>query len=129
MKEKDFQTRLTRWAKHTITHSCAIEAKITKTRTLLVSAVQPHQLLALRASTRSVLAFKLPDVGIMQKPFDMFVLAHSDAFLAIQFYRRAVNHFYLVPIDAWDAFVATGAKSITEKEVERIGQKYILGNR
>lgn len=125
MKELNFQTRLTRWAKYNLDHSCAIEAKITKTTRLPLSHLAPHQRLALKASKRGCIAFKIPDVGLGQKPFDMFVLRQVSAYVAVMFYARGCDHFYLIDIDAWDDF-ATSHKSLLESDAQRIGRRCSL---
>ena len=124
MRESDFQTKLTRWAKHNLDHSCAIEAKITKTRRLPFSALQPHQLMALQASRRSALAFKIADLGLTPKPFDMFVLVKARAYIAVQFYTKGCKHFYLIPVEAWEqAETAATSRSLTEEDVSKISLK------
>ena len=127
MREKDFQTKLTRWAKHNLTESCAIEAKITHTKRLPFNAVLPHQRQALLHANHGTLAYKIPDIGFGQKPFDMVVLANAKAYVAVMFYARGVKHFYLIPIDAWQKAAMTRAyRSITEPEVATIGQRHEL---
>lgn len=122
MLEKDFQSRFTRWAKHNIQHSCAVELKVANGKSLPFNAVADHQYASLLASKQQSLVFKIPDVGYDVKPFDCFVLSKSRAYIGILFYeKRGDKEFYLIDIENFIQF----RDSATRKSILRDDAKAI----
>lgn len=122
MKEKDLQTRFSRWLRHNASEygSCAYELKITKGPSVAFASLASHQRLGLLAAKHAVggLCFKIPDAGMGQKPFDQFCLVGGGAYVVVQFYARGVDWAYLVDIDAWVNLERVWErKSITEPEL------------
>lgn len=69
MREKNFQTLFSR--RNTI--SGVFELKLTKTKSLAYSKVEPHQIKSLlAANSEKGCAYKLSDMSIDKKPFDSF---------------------------------------------------------
>lgn len=65
------------------------------------AALAPHQEAALLAARSGLLAWKLSDMSWDQKPCDMMVLYKVPAYVAVMFYERGQNDFWLIPIDEW----------------------------
>lgn len=118
MTEAQFQTRFTRWAKYNLNNvSGACELKITHGKSLPFSAVAPHQIAALQFVKNGCLQYKIPDVGMSQKPFDFFFLAKQNAYVVIMFYRPRQDTFYLIDIDTFVEYAKSSTrKSLTEDE-------------
>lgn len=124
MKEKDFQTKFTRWLHHRFQGVGAFELKICKGTSLPFDAVQPHQLEALFLVSSVGIEYKIPDDTRGTKPFDCFRLQGA-AYVVIMFYRRGCNHFYMIPVDRWHIAQKTlPRKSLTEAEAARIGTRH-----
>lgn len=121
MREADFQTKFTRWAKYNVHTPTAFELKLAKSRSLPYSAVQDHQIAALLAVKKDKLCYKIPDSGIAQKPFDMFVL-RGEAYVAVMFYERGQKEFFLIDVDEFISERDTSTrKSLTEQRAREIG--------
>lgn len=122
MKEKDFQTRFTRWLRYRWSGSGAFELKICHEKSLPFDAVQPHQEAALLAASDTGLEYKIPDDTRGSKPFDCFKLC-APAFVVVMFYERGTNHFYLISIEVWLFERANSTrKSLTEERAREIGK-------
>jgi hypothetical protein len=96
--------------------SAAFELKRTETDRFYIPDLAPHQREALTQAYEGTLYFKIPDDSIGQKPFDMFVLQQSLAYVVIGFGKR-LTAFHIVPIWVWNEKTA-GKKSVTRTEVE-----------
>lgn len=124
MKEKDFQTKFTRWLHYRFPGSGAFELKICKGKSLPFSAVQPHQLEALQLASHTGLEYKIPDDSKGAKPFDCFRI-NAPAYVVILFYQTGCKHFYMIDIQSWLSYIQhSDRKSITEAEADRIGTRH-----
>lgn len=100
MKEKDFQTKFTRWAKANIRENAAFELKLAKAPSLPFDAIAEHQVANLLSVKHRSLTYKIPDAGFDQKPFDCFTFSGASAYIVIMFYeKRGEKEFYLIDID------------------------------
>lgn len=118
MQEKDFQTKFSTWWKYNKIYE-SFELKITKKSSLPFSRLEPHQLHWLKFGG----GYKIPDVGFDQKPCD-FITGKPGGYVAVQFYKRGVKHFYIIHIDAWEKCEKTcGRKSLTEDMAKEIAWK------
>ena len=125
MREKDFQTKVTRWLQHE-GKTGAYELKLTKTGSLPFSALAPHQKQNLLNAKHSSIVFKIPDSG-WTNPFDCFCLRNTNAFVVVQFWKLRVKHFYLIGIDEWvEEEFCSIRKSLTEERANIIGTRYEL---
>jgi len=131
MNEATFTTQFNHWlVRQNFPFSAVFELKITKSKSLPFTAVQPHQARSLRAAKRGRLIYKIPDVGLGQKPFDCFHLYQTKAFVVVFFYRpRQYNKFYLIDIDDFcNLKDSCGRKSLTEAMAEAHGIAGALDN-
>lgn len=123
MKEKDFQTKFGRWVKNRWQGSAVFELKLCKDKAWPFSEIKEHQLAALSVAKHSILYFKLPDVGLMQKPFDTVVVSGVPAYLALMFYKRGQDEFFLIDIDTLLSEIKSSERrSLTEDRAQLIGQ-------
>ena len=107
--------------------SAAFELKITHTPSLPFDSVKPHQIAALRIAKHGTLVYKIPDTGYDQKPFDTFVLTRSEAYVAVMFYQRGCNHFYLIDVDDFLKEQARSKrKSLTEERAGAVGKRVVM---
>ena len=122
MKELDFQTKFTRWAKYNLPVSTACELKITNGPSLPFDSVADHQLIALKlAKGSSGAGYKIPDCGISAKPFDFFFLIRAHAYIVVMFYKRAQKEFFVIDVDAWEKeTLSSDRKSLTEDRAREI---------
>lgn len=129
MLEKNLQTRITRYVKNRWRHgSAAIEVKITKDKSLPFNAVKDHQIAGLSVAKHGTLAYKIPDTGYDQKPFDMFVFQGAGAYVMVMFWKRGSKTCYLIDIDDFLKEKETSdRKSLTEERANEIGEKITLG--
>ncbi len=116
MTEAKFQTEFTKWAKHNLRRNTAIELKIVNGERFSLSDIREQQWICLKNAKSRTLAYKIPDAGISQKPFDMFVLSGADAYVAIMFYSRGEREFFMFDIDTMLRFKEDGMKSFTKKD-------------
>jgi penicillin-binding protein-related factor A (putative recombinase) len=123
MRESDFQSLFTKWAKKNFDRSAAFELKICKTKSMPFSRVEEHQLVALHKAKHYTLFHKISDMSLGYKPFDCFMLSEAEALIVIMFYRPGHRQYcYLIDIDAWSKFtVKSKRKSITEAQAVKIG--------
>lgn len=122
MRESDLQTKITRYARSMWKRgSVAIEVKITKGKSLPFKSVMDHQVAALLKAKHGSLVYKIADTGYDKKPFDMFILQGSLAFVAVQFYIRGCKTVYFIDIDVWTNEIAhSHRKSLTEDRAKEI---------
>ena len=125
MSEADFQQRFSRWLKYTWKKTAAFELKLCRKGALAFSALAPHQRTALLNAYRGVITYKIPDTGVLQKPFDCFTMSNVMAFVVVMFYKRGCKDFYIIDIEAWIAEEnGSDRKSLTEKRAGEIGAKF-----
>lgn len=123
MKEKDFQTKFTRWLRYRYPGVGAFELKICKGLSLPFDAVQPHQISALLAVKNTGLEYKIPDDTRGSKPFDCFRLLGS-ASVVVMFYRLGTKHFYLIDVEKFvEESTTSTRKSLTEDRAAIIGTR------
>lgn len=128
VRESDLQTRITRYMKNCWKGSAVFELKITHDGSLPFSAVKSHQSAALYIAKHGQLAYKLPDVGWEQKPFDMVVLGGMPAYILVMFYVRGCKTVYIIDIDVWQEEEKTSVRrSLTEDRARAIGKGITLG--
>ena len=69
----------------------AIEIKATKTNSIPISAVKPHQLAALLAvRSNNGLSHKLSDAGQERQPFDAFYFQNAKSFVIACFLKQRI---------------------------------------
>lgn len=108
--------------------SAAFELKVCNELSLPFSAVQEHQLNALFMAKHSTMAYKIPDVGYDQKPFDLAVLGQAEAYVLIMYTRRGQKDFYIIDIDDFLAESKNSVRrSLTEARAQEIGIRLTLG--
>jgi len=122
MKESDFQSIFTKWAKKNVHVSTAFELKITKGKSLPYNHVEEHQVAALYKAKHATLFHKISDMSLGYKPFDCFALSGAEAYVVIMFYRPGHRRYcYAIDIDDWIEFQCESPrKSITEAECKII---------
>lgn len=99
-KEASVTPKVLAWFKVNHSKSCAIEIKNTIKNTIPKSALQPHQLLALKDSQSSVgLIHKLSDESRRQQPYDSFMLKNADAFVVACFSKY--GYCLTIPVGEW----------------------------
>lgn len=127
MKEKDLQSKVTKYMIHRWQTNAVFELKICKEPSLPFDAVKPHQINALKLAKLGTLAYKIPDVGYDQKPFDMIVLNKVEAYVLVMFYARACKHFYIIDVEDY-IFESTYSerRSLTEDRAKEIGKRIDL---
>ena len=125
MKERDLQ-RL--WGKYLQIHppkvSEAHELKLSKTKSIRIDAVKPHQILGLQ-NAKTGLYYKIQDMAATNgfanpKPFDDFWLKDAEGYVLILFYvQRKPKIVYKIPIAVWiDKTKDWPKKSIREEEIK-----------
>lgn len=123
-KEAEITTRLRKHLQEAGLHlgSCAIEVKVSKTKSLPFNAVKPHQLQALK-NARGTFVWKIADDSIGIKPFDMFMLQNAGAYVAVSWLvPRAPAIVYLIPVDVWCRLAESSKrKSLTEDSLLESG--------
>lgn len=103
------------------------EAKITKTGSLSLNALAPHQLHSLLVAKKRRFTHKIRDEGISKKPFDGFTVERSPAWVIAIFWKPGVRYFYAIDIDIWYHEVQTSTRrSLTEERANIIGTKIYL---
>jgi len=120
-REKDFQSHFSKWLQYEFpTKSAAFELKLCKGKSMPFSAVQDHQLAALKAVKSKGIIYKIPDTGF-QNPFDCFKLKSNYSFVVIMYYKRGQKEFFMIDIDAFISEKMTSKrKSLTEKRAKEI---------
>lgn len=102
MRERDLYTPVQKWMRMNMRQTCAIELKICKGKNFNMSEVKEHQVANLRTVARGFFGYKIADVGYDQKPFDLFFINESPAYVGIVFYEeRKKKRLYLIPIQTF----------------------------
>ena len=115
MKEKDFQSKFTNYIKEFWEGTAAFELKYAKGSRFSFGQIKPHQLVALRLTNHKKIVWKIEDSGYLRKPYDMFVIEKSPAFIVVMFeFDKKI--FFLITIDEIDELISQGKKSITFDE-------------
>ncbi len=119
MKEKNYYAPVQKWMRQNLRESCAIELKLVKTKSFRFDDVKDHQVANLLSVNRGFLSWKIADVGFDQKPFDLFSLNKSNAYVGVIFYEeRKKKNLYLIPIKVFILLKGSSvARSLTELEV------------
>ena len=119
MREKDFQTKFSKWCKYNIKETARFELKFTKKGFIPFNALKPHQEQGL--SNNSV-SYKLPDSDPAPKPFDCFTMVDEQGYIVVQFYTRGCKRFYMIRIEDWLMLKDNlNRKSITESYARMFG--------
>jgi len=122
MTEADFQTKFNLWAKYNITQTSAFELKLEKGKSMPFSNVQDHQMLALKLAKHGKLVHKIADVGVLQKPFDCFILMGVPAYFVIMFWTPREKNFYMIDVDVFENESRNSERrSLTPQRAEEIG--------
>lgn len=126
--EVDFQTKFSKWLKNVYKQTGVFELKFCKEKSLLFSAVADHQIEALLHTQNSNLTYKIPDVGMGQKPFDCFCLAGVPSWIVVMFYKKGQKEFFMISIDDWVRLIKNSERrSLTEDIARVIGFSCLLG--
>ncbi len=116
-RESKFGQLFRHWIKSKPMYSGAFELKQTRTNSLPFSAVQEHQLHALRAAKGEGILYKAPDDSAGVKPFDFFYLRHAYAWVVIKY----PNAFYIIDVEMFSHEKALSSrKSLTEQRAKEI---------
>ena len=116
MTERQLTAKVLKWARENIPHSCAIEVKLARGKSISFHVLAEHQEHALMLATGDGMCFKIPDGG-WQNPFDGFVLKNEIAYVAVIFSPR----IYYIPIWRWNEERSTSSrKSLTEDRAKKI---------
>lgn len=127
VKERDFQTKFSKWLKYNDDKSGAFELKITKTNSLAFNSVQDHQREALLHVKHTRLVYKIPDDSRGSKPFDCFKMVRCYAYVVVYFYTHGEKEFFMIDIDVWvREEEMSKRKSLTRDRAEEIGIKCTL---
>jgi hypothetical protein len=114
MKENEFQTFFGKWLRYRFREEISLpkakngvcyDLKVVDGLSLAPSKVPEHQIrnLSMGASADGV-GTKIADVGVMQKPFDGFMIWGGYCFLGILYKRKEPTErfFCLFDIEKWD---------------------------
>lgn len=119
-QEKDYYGLINQYYTKHAKETIAWEAKLTKTNSIPFKSLAPHQEEKLLKSER-VFAYKYPDVGMAQKPYDGSVLVGATAiFIAIYYKPRATRIFEILLRDFLNEKYKSGNKSLTLDRAEQI---------
>jgi len=125
MKESQLQTRVNKYLQYAYKGNMFVfELKISPTtsnRRIPFSNIKPHQENALLSAKHYGFPYKIPDVGIMQKPFDAAYFK-CPAYIALGFYSSNKKvPVYFIDIDKWLYFKTKHkSRSVSEDEVKDI---------
>ena len=130
MREKDFQTKFSRWFwNQKIFGTGAYELKLTKTNRLPFNAVSEMQKIDLLQVKHRKFSHKISDSGVGSKRFDFFCLKEESAYVVIMFYKRGQKEFFIIDIDDWvHEEKISKRKSITSERADEIGLRFSLGS-
>jgi penicillin-binding protein-related factor A (putative recombinase) len=119
-REAHLTTKIKKWLQTSqtgITGTCAFEMKVTTGRSIPFSAVQPHQIDALRFSSDGRFLWKISDDSIGFKPFDMFMLENAKSYVVVGFITLGKkSSVWFVPVSDWVYLEhCSERKSVTEE--------------
>ena len=126
MLEKDYYGRLTAYytdfAKRT-GRSVAWEAKRSLTNRIRFDSVSAHQERNLLAA-EDAHGHKIADAGVMQKPYDGYVLAKAHAVVVLIYYKPRESEMYELPVRTWvNERYTSKEKSLTKERAAMIGKR------
>lgn len=122
MKEKDVQSKLTKWLKK-YGKTGAYELKICKGKSLLFNAVKEHQVNFLVKAQDDRHVHKLSDFSPGLKPYDCFCLEKEKGYVVIAFWEPRNLRTYMINIsDFIDMKDSSSRKSITETMAAAAGE-------
>ena len=120
--ERIFCTALQKWCIHNLNKSTAIEAKICKEKKFYYRNIASHQVSNLYNSKHQKIIYKISDFDSMtQKPFDIFMLCKSDAYIALMFIKPRNKKFYLIDIDRIIDDMKAGNNGLDEERAKILG--------
>lgn len=129
MTEKSYYSDLTKYYTARaleLKKSITWEAKFSRTHRISFTALQSHQERDLIKSMR-VFGAKIPDAGVMQKPFDGYVLFNAEAyFIAIYFLPRETEIYEIHIRNFVDEKYRSNEKSLTKERAAQIGRRIYL---
>lgn len=126
MKESSYYPAILRHYETTSTTSVAWEAKFTRTNRIPFKALAEHQERYLLKAT-VVHGNKLPDVGVMQKPYDGYLLVGARAVVIAIYYAPCSTEVYEIPIRAWiEEAYTSKEKSLTKERARSLGTRIFL---
>jgi penicillin-binding protein-related factor A (putative recombinase) len=125
--EAEFQTKFNRWCKNRAEESFAYELKLCKRKSIPFNAIEKHQKEYLFLVKHGTFPYKIPDVGLAQRPFDGFCFVKSPAYIGIMFHKRGQKEFILIDIDNFlNEEKTSERKSLTEEKAKQIGKLCFL---
>jgi hypothetical protein len=119
MKEEDLQTLFSR--QNAIFG--VFELKLTKTKSLAYSKIEPHQIKSLLdANSGSGCAHKLSDMSMDKKPWDCQNIRMSPAYIVVLYYiPRKPKVIYYIPIKSFVATVGPG-QGLSEAQAKELAE-------
>jgi hypothetical protein len=117
-REAQFGSLFRHWLKTVSIGSAAFELKQTQTNALPFSALQEHQIDALRSARSPYgILYKAPDDSAGVKPFDYFYLQSVPAFVVIRYPKS----FHVIPVENFVAeSESSKRRSLTSERAEEI---------
>lgn len=100
-REAQFTTKFRKWLRGKVAAAAvAYEIKITNGNSIPFSAVQEHQIGALKQVKHNFFSYKIPDAG-WQNPFDLLILSGAESYvvLAYEHVDKPKYSFYIIDID------------------------------
>lgn len=124
-REANFTLRFRHWLKANPMPSAAFELKQTTGFSIPFSAVQEHQIDALRAVKSSKgLIHKISDETRSYSPFDVFYLRNAPAFVVLKY----PNSFHLIDVDTFCMeSERSKRRSLTEVRAKEISTVSVRG--
>jgi hypothetical protein len=129
VKEKDVQSKFTKWVKeNNYKFSAAWELKLCKKgEALAFSAFQPQQLPCLQKAKHDCVYRKISDADRSLKPYDASQICFAEAYVVACWYqeREGTNAYWIDIDDMLEEIKASPRKSLTEKRANEISCKVI----
>lgn len=125
MREKDFYRPVQIWAMKNLNQTAVIELKIVKNNSRFrKSDLRDHQIKSLLHAKHDSVGYKIPDIGMDQKPFDLCVWHKSLAFVGVVYYEpRKKKRLYLIDIDT---LCNDSRSSFKEEELQEISYRQVI---
>lgn len=126
MRERDYYPKLGKYYEvkaRTLKRTIVWEAKLTKTKSISFSCLATHQEENMLQSERS-LNHKIPDVGILKKPFDGVAIHDAYTVIPIIFYQPRETRIYEIELRSFIAERENshGRRSLTIERAAMIGK-------
>ena len=126
MTESSYYGDITRYYLENATNNIAWEAKFSRTKYINFSCLPAHQEEKLLEAER-VYGLKIPDAGIMRKPFDGFVLYKATSLFIAIYYLPRLTEVYEIPIRSFlKEKYESGKKSLSKERAAEIGKLIYL---